>query len=73
MDKLVINAPGLEGFQKHRDLPGFFRSKDFSDPNIQTILEKNLPLFQGLIFNTFVDLEAPNYKKYPKSAKKSTP
>ncbi|CAI9759719.1 unnamed protein product [Fraxinus pennsylvanica] len=72
LDELVVNAPGMEGFLRRRDLPSFFRSKDLNDPHIQTILEKNknLPLYQGLIFNTFEDLEAPILSEMSKICQK---
>ncbi|CAI9759716.1 unnamed protein product [Fraxinus pennsylvanica] len=60
LDEIVVIAPGNEGFLRRRDLPGFYRTKDFSDPNIQSVLKenRNLPLAQGLIFNTFEELDA---------------
>ncbi|CAA2971593.1 7-deoxyloganetic acid glucosyltransferase-like [Olea europaea subsp. europaea] len=60
LDEIVVNAPGKEGFLRRRDLPGFYRTKDLNDPNIQSVLKenRNLPLSQGLILNTFEELDA---------------
>ncbi|KAL2548759.1 UDP-glycosyltransferase 85A2 [Forsythia ovata] len=61
LDELIVNAPGMEGFLRRRDLPSFYRTKNINDPIIQLVLneDRHLPLAQGLIFNTFENLEAP--------------
>ncbi|XP_073126396.1 7-deoxyloganetic acid glucosyltransferase-like [Henckelia pumila] len=61
MDEMIINAPGMEGIMRRRDLPSFCRAKDLDDPLIKLVLKEDdhIPLAQGLIFNTFQQLEAP--------------
>ncbi|XP_022868028.1 7-deoxyloganetic acid glucosyltransferase-like, partial [Olea europaea var. sylvestris] len=60
LDEIVVNAPGKEGFLRRRDLPGFYRTKDLNDPFIKSVLKENmnLSLAQGLILNTFEELDA---------------
>ncbi|XP_073021174.1 7-deoxyloganetic acid glucosyltransferase-like [Primulina eburnea] len=61
MDELIMNAPGMEGIIRRRDLPSFCRAKDLDDPLIKLVLreDEHIPLARGLIFNTFQELEAP--------------
>ncbi|XP_051120065.1 7-deoxyloganetic acid glucosyltransferase-like [Andrographis paniculata] len=61
LDKLVPGIPGMEGIIRRRDLPNFYRTDDLNIPIIQLVLKeaKHIPLAQGLIFNTFQELEAP--------------
>ncbi|EYU19963.1 hypothetical protein ABFS82_06G071500 [Erythranthe guttata] len=61
LDEIIINAPGMEGIIRRRDLPSFCRTKDLNDRIIQLVLkeDKHIPLAQGLIFNTFQELESP--------------
>ncbi|KAL3645291.1 hypothetical protein CASFOL_010471 [Castilleja foliolosa] len=61
LDEIIVNVPGMEGIIRRRDLPSFCRTKDINDPLIQLVLkeDKHIPLAQGLIFNTFQDLEGP--------------
>ncbi|KAL8539134.1 hypothetical protein ACS0TY_000937 [Phlomoides rotata] len=61
LDEIVINVPGMEGIIRRRDLPSFCRTNDINDRIIQLVLkeEKHIPLAQGLIFNTFQELEGP--------------
>ncbi|KAH6802328.1 hypothetical protein C2S51_033774 [Perilla frutescens var. frutescens] len=61
LDEFIRNAPGMEGIIRRRDLPSFCRTNNLNDPIIQLVLneDKHIPLAQGLIFNTFDDLEAP--------------
>ncbi|CAI9772960.1 unnamed protein product [Fraxinus pennsylvanica] len=75
LDELVVNAPGMEGFLRRRDLPTFYRTKDLNDPVIQLVLneDRHLPLAQGLIFNTFEDLEAPILSQMRKISPKIYP
>ncbi|KAL7107721.1 hypothetical protein ACP275_06G072600 [Erythranthe tilingii] len=51
----------MEGIIRRRDLPSFCRTKDLNDRIIQLVLkeDKHIPLAQGLIFNTFQELESP--------------
>nr|AZB52807.1 7-deoxyloganetic acid glucosyltransferase 4 [Centranthera grandiflora] len=61
LDEIITNLPGMEGIIRRRDLPSFCRTKDINDHIIQLALKKenHIPLSQGLIFNTFQDLEGP--------------
>ncbi|KAG8380767.1 hypothetical protein BUALT_Bualt06G0050300 [Buddleja alternifolia] len=61
LDEIIRNAPGMEGIIRRRDLPSFCRTKDLNARIIQLVLkeDKHIPLAQGLIFNTFQQLEAP--------------
>ena len=59
MDELVKGIPGMEGFLRRRDLPGFFRTDDVNDNVFQslTVATRQLVRAQAVIFNTFEDLE----------------
>nr|AYC63479.1 UDP-glycosyltransferase [Scoparia dulcis] len=61
LDVIIKNVPGMEGIIRRRDLPSFCRTKDLNDRIIQLVLkeDEHIPLAQGLIFNTFQELEAP--------------
>ncbi|KAL8539137.1 hypothetical protein ACS0TY_000940 [Phlomoides rotata] len=61
LDQIITNAPGTEAVIRRRDLPSFCRNIDFDDPQVQLVLEeiKNVPSSQGLILNTFQDLDGP--------------
>ncbi|KAG6393505.1 hypothetical protein SASPL_147748 [Salvia splendens] len=61
LDEMIMNAPGMEGIIRRRDLPSFCRTNDINDRRIRLILHeaRHIPLAQGLIFNTFHHLEAP--------------
>lgn len=61
LDEMIINTPGMEGIIRRRDLPSFCREKDLDNPIIKLVLREgeHIPLAQGLIFNTFQELEAP--------------
>ncbi|KAK2999818.1 hypothetical protein RJ639_023552 [Escallonia herrerae] len=61
MDALVANVRGMEGFLRRRDLPSFCRIADLGGHDFQMVLNETqqTPRAQGLILNTFEDLEAP--------------
>ncbi|KAG8380768.1 hypothetical protein BUALT_Bualt06G0050400 [Buddleja alternifolia] len=61
LDEIKRNTPGTEGIIWRQDLPSLCRTKDLNDPTFQLVLKetKHIPLAQGLIFNTFQQLEAP--------------
>lgn len=61
LDEMVRNAPGMEGVMRYRDLPSFCRIKEVEDPIIQLVIQeaKHIPVAQGLVFNTFEQLEGP--------------
>ncbi|KAL6498994.1 hypothetical protein OROHE_026295 [Orobanche hederae] len=61
LDEIITNAPGMEGIIRRRDLPSFCRTNNLNDRIIQLVLkeDEHIPLAQGLIFNTFQQLEAP--------------
>ncbi|XP_047977935.1 7-deoxyloganetic acid glucosyltransferase-like [Salvia hispanica] len=61
LDEMITNVPGMEGIIRRRDLPSFCRTNDINDRRIRLILREaeHIPLAQGLIFNTFNNLEAP--------------
>ena len=60
MDKLVENVPGTQHLLRKRDLAGFCRSDDMSNGEVQRVLKEALltPRTQGLIVNTFEELDA---------------
>ncbi|PON87604.1 UDP-glucuronosyl/UDP-glucosyltransferase [Trema orientale] len=61
MDRLIKSVPGMESFLRCRDLPGFCRVSDTSDPLLQLIAQvtQQSRRAQALILNTFDDLEGP--------------
>ncbi|XP_057475856.1 7-deoxyloganetic acid glucosyl transferase-like [Actinidia eriantha] len=61
LDTLITSVPGMENFLRRRDLPSFCRSNDVTDPYIRLFsTESQLsPRADGLILNTFEDLEGP--------------
>ncbi|XP_059669226.1 7-deoxyloganetic acid glucosyl transferase-like [Cornus florida] len=61
MDLLVKSVPGMEGFLRRRDLPGFYRVDEISDPRLQVVKTetRQTPRAQAVIKNTFDDLEGP--------------
>uniref|UniRef100_A0A5B7A4K9 Glycosyltransferase n=1 Tax=Davidia involucrata TaxID=16924 RepID=A0A5B7A4K9_DAVIN len=61
MELLVSSVPGMEGFLRRRDLPGFCRVDDIADPRLQIIKTetRQTPRAQAVIKNTFDDLEGP--------------
>ena len=61
LDRLVTSLPPMEGFLRRRDLPSVFRANNVDDPSIQFVLRDHAhtPRTQGLILNTFEDLEGP--------------
>lgn len=61
MDLLVRSVPGMEGVVRRRDLPHFFRVNDLDDALFQMIVRetRQMPRAQGVILNTFEDLEGP--------------
>nr|AGX93067.1 7-deoxyloganetic acid UDP-glucosyltransferase-like protein [Cinchona calisaya] len=61
MDLPVKSVPGMEGFLRRRDLPGFCRVNDINEPKLQIIKNetRQTPRAQAAILNTFEDLEGP--------------
>ncbi|KAL2541666.1 UDP-glycosyltransferase 85A2 [Abeliophyllum distichum] len=61
MDLMVSSVPGMEGFLRRRDLPGFLRANDVNDPGFQSIKieTRKSTKARALILNTFEDLEGP--------------
>ncbi|PSR93157.1 7-deoxyloganetic acid glucosyltransferase [Actinidia chinensis var. chinensis] len=61
LDSMITSVPGMENFLRKRDLPSFCRSGDVTDPFIRLFsTESQLsPRADGLILNTFEDLEGP--------------
>ena len=61
MDKLANGVPGMEGLLRFRDLPSFCRVSDVRDPILQGIARatRQCTRAQGLILNTFEELEGP--------------
>ncbi|XP_058181841.1 7-deoxyloganetic acid glucosyl transferase-like [Rhododendron vialii] len=61
MDLQVKSVPGMEGFLRRRDLPGFCRVDEVSDPRFQVIKNetRQTPRAQAVILNSFEDLEGP--------------
>lgn len=61
LDEHIKSVPSMEGFLRRRDLPSFCRADNVNEPIIQLVIKEALqiPRSQGLIFNTFEDLEGP--------------
>uniref|UniRef100_A0AAT9US15 Glycosyltransferase n=1 Tax=Mitragyna speciosa TaxID=170351 RepID=A0AAT9US15_9GENT len=61
MDLFVKSVPGMEGFLRRRDLPGFCRVHDINEPKLQILKSetRQTPRAQAAILNTFEDLEGP--------------
>ncbi|GMN41379.1 hypothetical protein TIFTF001_010597 [Ficus carica] len=61
MDRQITGVPGMESFLRCRDLPGFCRVTDTSDPYLHLVSREThqCPRAQALILNTFEDLEGP--------------
>ncbi|CAL5343596.1 unnamed protein product [Camellia sinensis] len=61
LDVLITSVPGMEGVLRRRDLPSFCRSGDPDDPSIRLFMTERhqVPRADGLILNTFEDLEGP--------------
>ncbi|XP_044480182.1 7-deoxyloganetic acid glucosyl transferase-like [Mangifera indica] len=61
MDRLIKNVPGMESYLRCRDLPSFCRASDPMDKNFQLFMgeTRSSPRADGLILNTFEDLEGP--------------
>ncbi|XP_019156881.1 PREDICTED: 7-deoxyloganetic acid glucosyltransferase-like [Ipomoea nil] len=59
LDELIKNVPGTETFLRRRDLPGFCRSGDISDPNVKLYETEGQinSRARGLILNTFEELD----------------
>ncbi|XAR66222.1 7-deoxyloganetic acid glucosyltransferase [Bertholletia excelsa] len=70
LDGLITGVPGMEGVLRRRDLPSFCRSSDPGDPYIQLYLaERELtPQADGLILNSFEDLEGPLLAHQPEKS-----
>ncbi|KAJ0046160.1 hypothetical protein Pint_06411 [Pistacia integerrima] len=61
MDRLIKNVPGMETYLRCRDLPSFCRADDPMDKTVQLFMSETrlTPRADGLILNTFEDLEGP--------------
>uniref|UniRef100_A0A5B7A2C4 Glycosyltransferase n=1 Tax=Davidia involucrata TaxID=16924 RepID=A0A5B7A2C4_DAVIN len=61
MDRLLSSVPGMESFLRLRDLPSFCRVNDLTDPGLQLVTTETQQTIRanGLILNTFEDLEEP--------------
>ncbi|KAL2548758.1 UDP-glycosyltransferase 85A1 [Forsythia ovata] len=61
MDQIVTSVPGMEGFLRYRDLPGFCRVNDINEPKLHILKSetRQTTRAQAAIANTFEDLEGP--------------
>lgn len=61
MDAPITNVKGMEGFLRRRDLPSFCRVRDIGSLDFKMVLSETgqTPRANGLILNTFDDLEGP--------------
>ncbi|XP_047956215.1 7-deoxyloganetic acid glucosyl transferase-like [Salvia hispanica] len=59
MDGLIKSIPGMEGFLRRRDLPGFYRVDDINDPTLKGVVAAVMLIHraQAVILNTCEDLE----------------
>ncbi|KAG6404388.1 hypothetical protein SASPL_136634 [Salvia splendens] len=59
MDGLIESMPGMEGFLRRRDLPGFYRVDDVNDPTLKEVVAATrlIERAQAVILNTCEDLE----------------
>ncbi|KAI3517398.1 hypothetical protein L1887_16612 [Cichorium endivia] len=60
LDELIKSVPGTEHVMRRRDLASFCRNDNLSDPVFELILNeaRTAPQAQGLILNTFEELDA---------------
>ncbi|KAJ0718816.1 putative 7-deoxyloganetin glucosyltransferase [Helianthus annuus] len=60
LDRLITSVPGTKHIIRRRDLDSFCRFNDLSNPDIEFILKKahTIPQAQGLILNTFEELDS---------------
>lgn len=77
MDELVKNVPGMSSFLRYRDLPSFCRGQDNSSCiDLEQLFSgeqnrnKNA---NGIILNTFEDLEGPILTKIQSQYSRFTP
>lgn len=58
---MVKSVPGMEDFLRRQDLPGYCRINDLNDTTFQIIKQETRQTLraQGVILNTFEDLEGP--------------
>lgn len=56
----INDIPGMEGFLRRGDLPGFCRCSDLDDATLQYVIDEAQQNFRadGLMFNTFEELES---------------
>uniref|UniRef100_A0A5B7A3R6 Glycosyltransferase n=1 Tax=Davidia involucrata TaxID=16924 RepID=A0A5B7A3R6_DAVIN len=61
LDAPITSVAGMEAFLRRRDLPSFCRAGDLDSPVMQLVLteDRQLPRAQGLILNTFEEIEGP--------------
>lgn len=61
LDALISSVPGMESYLRGRDLPGYTRTSDVNDPNIQLFMKESQHArrAKGLILNTYEDLDGP--------------
>ncbi|KAD2805149.1 hypothetical protein E3N88_38526 [Mikania micrantha] len=59
LDQFITSVPGTEHVIRRRDLASFCRSHDLSNPSINRSLKEahSIPRAQGLILNTFEELD----------------
>ncbi|XP_042015174.1 7-deoxyloganetic acid glucosyl transferase-like [Salvia splendens] len=59
MDGLIESIPGMEGFLRRRDLPGFYRVDDINDPTLKGVVAavRQINRAQAVILNSCEDLE----------------
>ncbi|KAJ0901204.1 putative 7-deoxyloganetin glucosyltransferase [Helianthus annuus] len=60
LDQFIKSVPGTEHIIRRRDLASFCRTNDLSDPVIKLIVKEahSVPRTQGLILNTFEELDS---------------
>ncbi|KAA8539657.1 hypothetical protein F0562_026349 [Nyssa sinensis] len=61
LDSPIRSVPGMEAFLRRRDLPSFCRDGVLNNPEMKLALseDQRLPQAQGLILNTFKEIEEP--------------
>lgn len=57
----INDIPGMEGYLRQADLPGFCRCNDLDNETLQYVIDEAQQNFRadGLMFNTFEELESP--------------
>ncbi|KAK4783407.1 hypothetical protein SAY86_007781 [Trapa natans] len=61
LDMPINGIPGMEGFLRRRDIPGFCQCNDLDDVTLRYVINEGQQNFRAdaIMFNTFEELESP--------------